>query len=144
MKKRIDSQNFLTSIITVVIAIAGFNNITLDLDPSETAMNILTKNWQYLIEVAGPTLITFSLKVIKAIQDKTFTFKGLLKSPNAVTALITLVAVLITGFGIILDPVAPQAVTDALFSGSIISIITALIAYIANPLYHFFFDKKTP
>jgi len=144
MKKRIDSQNFLASIITVIIAIAGFNNITLDLDPSETAMNILTQNWQYLIQIAGPTLITFSLKVIKAIQDKTFTFKGLLKSPNAVTALITLVAVLITGFGIILDPVAPQAVTDALFSGSVVSIITALIAYIANPLYHFFFDKKTP
>lgn len=140
MKRRIDSQNFLTSLITVFVAIGGYNQIDLDIDATQTASAILAKNWEYLLQVAGPTLVNFTLKVTKAIQDKTFTFKGLLKSPNALTALISLAAVIITGLGVILDPIMPQALTQAFFEGSVVSIVTALITYLVNPLYHFIKD----
>lgn len=148
MKKKtsLESQNFLTNVIILAFMGLGVNGIDTALNPGEFALAVLARDMEFLISVALPAIITITFKVTKNIQAKTFSFARMIKSPNFITQAITVLALLVGGIGIILPPDAPQALTGAIFSGSIGVIIAAVVLNVLNPLWHWLQNrtKKDP
>lgn len=142
MKSRLDSLNFLTSVITLILAALAVWNIDIQLDPNETASAILDQNWEYIVQFAVPSLITIVLKVTKGIKEKTIEFGKLLQSPNFLTQAITVLAMIFVSIGIMIPSDAPTAITNAIFGGTVITLIGALITNVINPIWHFITDKK--
>jgi hypothetical protein len=142
MKSRLDSLNFLTSILTLIFAALAVWNIDINLDPNETASAILNQNWEFIVQMAVPSLITIVLKITKGIKEKTIEFGKLLQSPNFITQAITVGAMVLVSIGIMIPENAPVAITNAIFSGTVITLIGALITNVINPIWHFITDKK--
>lgn len=143
MKSRLDSLNFLTSVITLLLAALAVWNIDIKLDPNETASAILNQNWEYIAQFAVPSLITIVLKITKGIKEKTIKFGNLLHSPNFITQAITVASMVLVTTGILLPADAPTAITNAIFGGTVITLIGALITNVINPIWHFITDKKS-
>ncbi len=143
MKSRLDSLNFLTSVITLLLAALAVWNIDIKLDPNETASAILNQDWEYIAQFAVPSLITIVLKITKGIKEKTIKFGNLLHSPNFITQAITVASMVLVTTGILLPADAPTAITNAIFGGTVITLIGALITNVINPIWHFITDKKS-
>lgn len=141
-KSRLESTNFLTSVLTLALTALGVWGINIDIDPAQAIQEILAKNLEYIITIAIPSVGNLIFKITQKIQDGTLSIKRLFKSLNFVTQAITVLAVILTSVGIMIPETAPQALSEAIFSGSIVTIITALVTNVLNPLWHFFFDKK--
>jgi uncharacterized membrane protein len=141
IKKRSESLNFYNSVVTLIFIALGIWGIETTLDPTELVKNIFEKNWDWVISVAIPSIITLGFKLYQKIVDKAINFKLLLKSPNFVTQALTVLAVLLGWLGITFGPDMPQAVTTAIMTGSVFTIFSALIAHVLNPIWHFIKDK---
>ena len=135
-KTRLESTNFLTNVVILIFIALGINGIETTLNPEETVRELLAKNLDFIIQIFVPAIITIGAKVVKNVQAGTFSFKAMVKSPNFITQAITVLSGLVAFVGIILPPDAPVALTEALFSGSVIVLIGAVIANIVNPLWH--------
>lgn len=135
-KTRLESTNFLTNVVILIFIALGINGIETTLNPEETVRELLAKNLDFIIQIFVPAIITIGAKVVKNVQAGTFSFKAMVKSPNFITQAITVLSGLVAFVGIILPPDAPAALTEALFSGSVIVLIGAVIANIVNPLWH--------
>jgi len=140
-KTRLESQNFLTNIIVLIFIALGVNGIDATLDPGATAAAILARDLDFLLSVAVPSLMTITFKVWQAVQKKAFSFRAMLGSPNFITQAITVLAAIVGSIGIILPPDAPEALTSAIFSGSIGVIIAAVVLNILNPIWHWIQDR---
>ena len=145
-KTRLESQNFLTNVIILALMGLGVNGIDTTLNPEEFTFALLARDIDFLVSVALPAIITIVFKVTKNIQAGTFSFAKMIKSPNFITQAITALSLLVGGVGIILPPDAPQALTGAIFTGSIGVIIAAVVLNVLNPVWHWLQDrtKKDP
>ena len=145
-KTRLESQNFLTNVIILALMGLGVNGIDTTLNPEEFTFALLARDIDFLVSVALPAIITIVFKVTKNIQAGTFSFAKMIKSPNFITQAITALSLLVGGIGIILPPDAPQALTGAIFTGSIGVIIAAVVLNVLNPVWHWLQDrtKKDP
>lgn len=141
IKSRTESLNFFTSIVTLIFIAFGLWNIEVDLDAGELVKNIFDKNWEYVLQVAVPSLLTLTFKLWDKIKAKALNFKLLFKSPNFVTQALTVVAVAASFIGIAFDAAMPQAISDAIFSGSFVLLLSAIVAHVLNPIWHFIRDK---
>ena len=141
IKKRSESLNFYTSLVTLVFIAFGVWGIETTLDPTELIKNIFEKNWEWILSVALPSVTTLGFKLYQKIVDKAINFKLLLKSPNFITQALTVLAVLLGFIGIKFGPDMPQAISDAIMGGSVFAIFSALIAHVLNPIWHFIKDK---
>lgn len=136
-KTRLESQNFLTNVVILVFIALGVNGIETNLDPVLTVQELLAKNMEFVIQIFVPALITIGAKVWKNVQAGTFSFKAMIKSPNFIAQAIVVLAGILGGIGIMLPETASDELTTAIFGGSVIAIIGAVIANILNPLWHF-------
>lgn len=147
-KTRLESQNFLTNVVILVFIALGVNGIETNLDPILTVQELLAKNMEFVIQIFVPALITIGAKVWKNVQAGTFSFKAMIKSPNFIAQAIVVLAGILGGIGIMLPETASDELTTAIFGGSVIAIIGAVIANILNPLWHFLkpilFPPKDP
>lgn len=148
-KTRLESQNFLTNVVILAFIALGINGIETTLDPAVTVQELLAKNMEFVVQIFVPALITIGAKVWKNVQAGTFSFKAMIKSPNFIAQAIVVLAGILGGIGIVLPETAPQELTTAIFGGSVIAIIGAVIANVLNPLWHFlkpilFPPKDTP
>jgi hypothetical protein len=148
-KTRLESTNFLTNMVILVFIALGVNGIETTLDPVQTVQEVMAKNMEFIIQILIPALITIGAKVTKNIQAGTFSFKAMIKSPNFISQAIVVLAGILGGIGIMLPETAPTELTTAIFGGSVIAIIGAVIANVLNPLWHFlkpllFPPKDTP
>lgn len=141
MKRRIDSVNWYTTLVTLALSIIGALNIDVTIDGTEAVNQVLAKNWEYIVSILVPSVITMSTKLWDKIKNKTLVFKDIFKSPNFITQALSTIALLATLINITFDSAMPQALSDAIFSGSIITILTALVAHVLNPIWHFIKDK---
>ena len=141
MKTRANSINWYTSIITLLFSAIAAWGIEVDLDAVNITEEIINNNWSYILSALLPSLITMSMKLWDKYKNKMLKFKELIKSPNFITQAITTVSLLLGSIGIIFGDAMPQAVSDAIFSGSTISLLTALVAHVLNPIWHFIKDK---
>jgi len=140
-KTRLESTNFLTNVVILVFIALGIQGIETTLDPAQTVQEVMAKNMEFIVQILIPALITMGAKIWKNIQEGTFSLKALWKSPNFVTQAIVVLAGLLGFIGILLPDTAPTELTNAIFSGSIITLIGAVIANIINPLWHFLKDR---
>lgn len=136
-KTRLESQNFLTNVVILVFIALGVNGIETNLDPILTVQELLAKNMEFVIQIFVPALITIGAKVWKNVQAGTFSFRAMIKSPNFIAQAIVVLAGILGGIGIMLPETASDELTTAIFGGSVIAIIGAVIANILNPLWHF-------
>jgi len=143
VKKRVDSINWYTSILSLVFAAFAAWNIEVDLNAADVVREVLAKNWNYIITFLAPSVITISMKLYDKYKSKLLKLKDLIKSPNFITQALSVIALLTTLIGLVFGPDMPQAVSDAIASGSFIAIITALVAHVLNPMWHFIKDKFT-
>lgn len=141
IKSRTESLNFFTSVVTLIFIAFGLWNIEVDLNAGELVKNIFDKNWEYVLQVAVPSLLTLTFKLWDKIKAKALNFKLLFKSPNFVTQALTVVAVAASFIGIAFDALMPQAISDAIFSGSFVLLLSAIVAHVLNPIWHFIRDK---
>lgn len=141
VKSRTESLNFFTSVVTLIFIAFGLWNIEVDLNAGELVKNIFDKNWEYVLQVAVPSLLTLTFKLWDKIKAKALNFKLLFKSPNFVTQALTVVAVAASFIGIAFDTLMPQAISDAIFSGSFVLLLSAIVAHVLNPIWHFIRDK---
>ena len=141
IKQRSESLNFYNSVVTLIFIAFGVWGIETTLDPTELVKNIFEKNWDFVLQVAVPSVITISFKLYQKIKDKAINFKLLLKSPNFITQALTVLATILGFIGITFGPDMPQAISDAIMGGSIFAIFSALIAHVLNPIWHFIKDK---
>lgn len=139
-KSRLESQNFLTSVVTLLLIALGVQGIEVTLNAEEVVREVLAKNLEFISTVLIPSVITIVFKVSQNVKNGTFQLSKLWKSPNFITQAITVLAGILTFIGILLPDTAPQALSDAIFSGSVGSIITAIIVNVGNPLWHFIQD----
>jgi len=140
-KTRLESQNFLTNVVILVFIALGVNGIETELDPALTVQEILAKNMDFIIQILIPAVITIGAKVWKNVQAGTFSFRAMIKSPNFITQAITVLSGVVAFIGIILPVNAPVELTEAIFGGSIIVLIGAIIANVINPIWHWIQDK---
>ncbi len=140
-KTRLESQNFLTNVVTLLFLFLGVQGVDTTLDPEATVVALLTKDLDFIISILIPGLITIVFKVWKNVQSGTFDLKKLWKSPNFITQGITVLAGVLAFVGIILPPDAPVALTGAIFSGSIAVLISAIVLNVLNPIWHWIQDK---
>lgn len=148
-KTRLESTNFLTNVVILIFIGLGVNGITTDLNPEETVWKLLAKDMDFLVQIFIPAVITMGAKIWKNIQAKTFSFKAMIKSRNFITQAIVVVAAILGFIGISLPETAPAELTNAIFSGSVITLVGAVIANVINPLWHWIQDlikkgKDTP
>lgn len=148
-KTRLESSNFLTNMVILVFIALGINGIETTLDPAQTVQEVMAKNMEFIVQILIPAAITMIAKIWKNVQAKTFSFKAMIKSPNFVTQAIVVLAGLLGFIGIMLPDTAPAELTNAIFSGSVITLVGAVIANIINPLWHWIQDlikkgKDTP
>ena len=136
-KSRWESTNFITNILTLVVIVLGYQGIQLTVDPGEAVEQVMAMNWEYVGGILLPALAGLAFKVIQKIQEKTWDWGVILKSRNFWDQVITILAGVLMGVGILLPADAPAALTEAIFSGSVITIIVAIAANILNPLWHF-------
>lgn len=136
-KTRFESTNFLTNVVTLVFIVLGVQGIEWSIDPGVAVQEVLAANWEYIGNILFPALSGLAFKVIQKIQAGTWDWKAVLKSTNFWTQAVTILAGVLAGVGILLPADAPTALTMAIFSGSVITIIVAIIANIATPLWHF-------
>ena len=143
---RSKSMNFYINVIALVFIGLNVNNITVSLNPEEVVSEVLAKNLEYIITILVPSLFGIIFKVWSNVKAKTFSFKAMLRSPNFITQALTVLAAIFHIIGILIPEDGPQALSDAIFSGSIAAIILAGVAYLINPLIHFLKDlfNRTP
>ncbi len=142
MKSRFESTNFLTNIISLVFYALSAWGIVVTIQSTELVDAIFSKNIEYIVGTAVPALINIGFKLWQKIKTKTLVWKDVLKSRNFVTQAITTVSVIVTAIGVLIPETAPQELTNAIFGGSITLLITALLANVVNPIWHFITDKK--
>lgn len=141
--ERLRSQNFLTDIVSFVLfALTAGAMIQTSFDLDTTIVAVLEQNWEYVIGTSIPAAITFIMKVVTSIKEKAFSLKNILKSPNAITKFLVIVSGLLASVNLVLPADMPQVMTDAILSGSIGSIVTAVIATIINPIWHIIMDRR--
>lgn len=136
-KSRLESTNFLTNVIVLIFMGLAATGITTTLDPEQTSVAIMAKDMEFIFQMLIPAGFTMGAKIWKNIQAGTFSFKAMIKSPNFITQAITVLASILGLIGIMLPETASTELTTAIFSGSVITIIGAVIANIINPLWHF-------
>jgi len=144
--QRLNSTNFASDVTSFIIAAVGaVTMVTTDFDVSFTWTAVLEQNWEYILGFSVPALITFTTKVIQNVKAKTFSFKALLQSKNAITKFLVVFSGILTFVNIMLPADMPEVVSAAIEGGNIATIITAVLATIINPIWHILFDKdKTP
>lgn len=140
-KARLESTNFITNVVILVFIALGINGIETNLDPAQTVQEIMAKNMDFIIQILIPASITIISKVWKNVQAGTFSFKAMIQSPNFITQALVVLAGILNFIGIILPANAPVELTNAIFSGSIIVLIGAIIANVINPIWHWIQDK---
>ncbi len=148
-KTRLESTNFLANVVMLVFIALGVNGIETNLDPAQTVQELMAKNMEFIIQILIPALITMGAKIWKNIEAGIFSFKAMIKSPNFITQAIVVLAGILGTIGIMLPETASTELTTAIFGGSVIAIIGAVIANVLNPLWHFlkpliFPPKDTP
>lgn len=136
-KSRLESTNFLTNVIVLIFMGLAATGITTTLDPEQTSVAIMAKDMEFIFQMLIPAGFTMGAKIWKNIQAGTFSFKAMIKSPNFITQAITVLASILGLIGIMLPETASTELTTAIFSGSVITIIGAVIANVINPLWHF-------
>lgn len=142
MKNRFQSTNFLTNVITLIFIVLGVQNIQFTLDPGEAVNELLAHNWEYIGNILLPALSGLVFKIIQKVNEKTWDWKKVIKSTNFWTQAITVLAGVLAGVGILLPENAAPELTSAIFSGSVVTIITSVIANVLTPLWHFFKGRK--
>lgn len=140
-KTRLESQNFLTNMVTLLFIALGALGVETTLDPEATVVGILSKDVEFLVTILVPGLITIIFKVSQNIQAGTFDWKKLFKSPNFITQGITVLAALLGTIGIMLPETAPMELTNAIFGGSIAVLVSAIVLNVINPVWHWLQDR---
>lgn len=140
-KTRLQSQNFLTNVVTLLFIALGAMGVETNLDPDATAVGILSKDVEFLVTILVPGLITIIFKVSQNIQAGTFDWKKLFKSPNFITQGITVLAAMLGTIGIMLPETAPIELTNAIFGGSIAALVSAIVLNVINPVWHWLQDR---
>lgn len=136
-KSRWESTNFLTNAVTLVFIILGYQGIQMTIDPGQAVTEVLAANWEYIGSILFPALSGLAFKVIQKIKEKSWDWKTVVKSTNFWTQAITVLAGAMAFIGILLPATAPQALTDAIFSGSIWTLILAIAANVLTPIWQF-------
>lgn len=136
-KTRFESTNFLTNVVTLVFIVLGYQGIQTTIDPGQAVTEVLAANWEYIGSILFPALSGLAFKVIQKIQAKTWDWKAVIKSTNFWTQAITVFAGAVAFIGIMLPATAPQALTEAIFSGSIWTLILAIVANVLTPIWQF-------
>lgn len=140
---RLKSTNFFVNVLTLAfIAIHAVFGITVTLDAEQTVMAFLAKDAEFLLSIALPAIFNIAFKIYGNIKAGLFDIKALLKSTNFWTQAATVIAAIVATIGIILPDTAPAELVNAFFGGSIIAIITAVIANLINPIWHWIKDRK--
>lgn len=143
--ERLKSSNFIVNIAGLVLSFIGAATavpMVLDVDTTVTA--VIEQNWGYIVGTALPILVNYASRVIEKIKAGLFSVQQAFRDTNTWMAIITLVAFILSGIGIILPDDAPQAIIDAIEVGSSSAIFTAIAVYIINPIWHAIFDKDEP
>lgn len=140
-KTRLESQNFLTNLVMLVFIGLGINGIDTTLDPGQTVTEIMAKNMDFIVQILIPAVITMGAKIVKNVQAGTFSFKAMIKSPNFITQAIVVLSGIFGFIGIMLPDTAPTELTNAIFGGTIITLIGAIIANVVNPIWHFIQER---
>lgn len=139
-KSRLESSNFLISLVSMILVGFGVSSIEISLDPGQLVFEIMNKNFEWIAQIAMPAIVAAILKIAQKIKDGTFKVKNLFKSLNFITALVGAVSALLALVGFILPEDAPLAIAQAVYSGSVISMVAAFIMYFFNPLWHIIQD----
>lgn len=134
------SRNVATVAITALLAVLGFNQLDPGFDVLTAIEQMLWKDPEFLATVLIPGVSTFGIRLLDKIRSKTFTLKGILKDANSLAQLVTAFALLLMIIGIALPETAPQALADAIRTGSAMTIIAAVLSQVLTPLWYFILD----
>lgn len=139
-KSRIQSQNFLTSIVTLIFMAFGVQGIQINLTGEQVVTEVMAQNWDFIVNALIPTLSLMVFKLSEKIKDKTFQWSLFVKDTNFMTFGLTVIIGLLNGIGFVIAETASAEIAAAIASGSVISILIAIFLNVANPLWHFIRD----
>jgi len=135
------SRNFFVSFVSVLLLMLEMNGLGTGADPGNIVDAITSADLGRILSIL---LLNFLNPIMKIIQKQVEWSWDFLRSPNFWTQVATTLLIGITMFGIAFPDGAAADLVDAIFGGEFQVIAIALIINVLNPLWHFFFDKKTP
>jgi len=100
VKQRVDSINWYTSLVSLVLTAFAAWNIEVDLNANDVVNEVIAKNWNYIVTILVPSVITISMKLYTKYKAKLLKLKDLIKSPNFITQALSVVALVTTLIGI--------------------------------------------
>lgn len=133
------SRNFFISLVSTTLLTLEMNGLGTGADPGNIVDAITSADIGRILSIL---LLNFLNPIMKIIQKQVEWSWDFLRSPNFWTQVVTTILVGVTMLGIMFPEGAASNLVSAIFGGEFQVIAIALIINIANPLYHFFFDRN--
>jgi uncharacterized membrane protein len=141
IKQTLDSRNFFVSLVSLILLAFTSNGLEVGVN-SDQIVNIIGSN--DMGAIVALLAVNFFNPVLRLLS-KGFKFEWtFLKSPNFLTQVFTVLLALIALLGVVFPPDAANQVSEAFSTHEFAPIAMALVINVANPIWHFFFDKGNP
>lgn len=140
-KSPLQSRNFFVSIVSLILLAFQANKINFDIGAGEIVDVIMSKDLGAILSLAVVNLIN---PIMKLASKSTTWDWGFTRSANFWTQVLTVILVLIAGFGIPFPENASADLIAAWATKEFSVVAIAIILNVVNPLYHFFVKKKLP
>lgn len=139
LKATLDSRNFFVSLVSIAMLVLTSQGVQIDLPADQVVDIFMRADVVGVLSVIVPNLLNPIMKIAKTGFSWAF-----LKSKNFWVQAGTFIILALSGLGIVFPDGAAASIVDTVFQGNAGAIVTALVVNLANPIYHFVFDRDQP
>jgi nitrous oxidase accessory protein NosD len=139
MKKRIESQNFFVSLVTLLLLAFEANQLTVNVSAEQVVSVFASQDAGAIISLIFLNFLNPVMKILSKAQEWSWEF---LKSANFWTQVVTVALAGVAIFGLQFPEGAAPELVEAYYSKQFSIISVAIVVNLINPIYHFL--KKKP
>jgi len=139
MKKRIESQNFFVSLVTLLLLAFEANQLTVNVSAEQVVSVFASQDAGAIISLIFLNFLNPVMKILSKAQEWSWEF---LKSANFWTQVVTVALAGVAIFGLQFPEGAAPELVEAYYSKQFSIISVAIVVNLINPIYHFFKNKQ--
>jgi nitrous oxidase accessory protein NosD len=139
MKKRIESQNFFVSLVTLLLLAFEANQLTVNVSAEQVVSVFASQDAGAIISLIFLNFLNPVMKILSKAQEWSWEF---LKSANFWTQVVTVALAGVAIFGLQFPEGAAPELVEAYYSKQFSIISVAIVVNLINPIYHFIKNKQ--
>lgn len=139
MKKRIESQNFFVSLVTLLLLAFEANQLTVNVTAEQVVSVFASQDAGAIISLIFLNFLNPVMKILSKTQEWSW---GFIKSANFWTQVVTVILAGVAIFGLQFPEGAAPELVEAYYSKQFSIISVAIVVNLINPIYHFIKGKK--